>query len=59
VGLLLQAKLNLRESALMQRLIFLYCWQWYIKETKSKTKERNNIQTVNKCIRNLDTNKER
>jgi hypothetical protein len=28
-GLLLQAKLNRRESALVQRLIFLYCWQWH------------------------------
>jgi hypothetical protein len=30
-----------------------------IKETKIKTKEHNNRQNVNICIRNLDTNKER
>ena len=31
----------------------------HIKETKIKTKENNNRQNVNICIRNLDTNKER
>ena len=29
-----------------------------MKETKIKTKEHNNKQNVNICIRNLDTNKE-
>ena len=29
------------------------------KETKIKTKEHNNRQNINICIRNLDTNKER
>jgi len=31
----------------------------HIKETKIETKEHNNRQSVNICIRNLDTNKER
>jgi len=31
----------------------------HIKETKIKTKEHNNRQNVNICIRNWDTNKER
>ena len=31
----------------------------HIKETKIKTKEHNNRQNINICIRNLDTNKER
>jgi len=30
-----------------------------IKETKTEIKEHNNRQSVNICIRNLDTNKER
>ena len=30
-----------------------------IKETNIRTKEHNNKQNVNICIRNLDTNKER
>ena len=30
-----------------------------MKETKIKTKEHNNRQNVNMCIRNLDTNRER
>jgi len=34
-------------------------WPKHIKETKIKTKEHNNRQTVNICIRNLDTNKDR
>jgi hypothetical protein len=29
------------------------------KQTKIKTKEHNNVQNVNICIRNLDSNKER
>ena len=29
----------------------------HIKETKNKTKEHNNRQNVNQCIRSLDTNK--
>ena len=31
----------------------------HIKETKINTKEHNNRQNVNRCIRNLETNKER
>ena len=30
-----------------------------MKETKIKTKEHNNRQNINICIRNWDTNKER
>ena len=30
-----------------------------VKETKIKTKEHNNKQNVNICIKNLDTNRER
>jgi len=30
----------------------------HIKETKINTKEHNNTQNVNLCVRDLDTNKE-
>jgi len=31
----------------------------YLKKTKIKTKDHNNRQNLNPCIKNLDTNKER
>ena len=34
-------------------------WSKRIKGTKIKTKEHNNRQNVNICIRNMDTNKDR
>jgi len=51
------------------KLIVIYVYVYFmlqkffknkkIKETKIKTKEHNNRQNINICIRNLDTNKER
>ena len=44
---------------MMMMMVMMILHRLYIEETKIKTKEHNNRQNVNICIRNWDTNRER
>jgi len=54
----LQERINIANKTYFMVQKFFKCKNMS-KILKNKTKERNNKQNVNICIRNLDTNKER